>query len=230
MEKNVYAAHPLLVELPAGRTDNEYHTLVTAAERFVIAHEFCHHMLGHTDEYFRHAGGAKRVVHEWLSRIYADEIMDKLNSDQKQEVEADVAAFLLVCGLLSEGASRPRIYRAIGGSMVALVALAHVNEAWVSSGANSTHPGVLERYEILAKIIKEITMDLSIGEESKDHPIGFLIQFRGFISVVLQTISSRMGADVSAPSFLSVFSWMIDCEAEFREEHRAYHQGDGGRV
>lgn len=105
--------------------------------------------------------------------------MDKLNSDQKQEVEADVAAFLLVCGLLSEGASRPRIYRAIGGSMVALVALAHVNEAWVSSGANSTHPGVLERYEILAKIIKEITMDLSIGEESKDHPIGFLIQFRG---------------------------------------------------
>ncbi|MFJ8022132.1 hypothetical protein [Streptomyces sp. NPDC096311] len=225
-EGNVYAAHPLLIELPVRRTENDYHTLVTAAETFVVAHEFCHHMLGHTDEYFRHAGGAKKVVYQWLSQIDADGIMEKLNSSQKQEVEADVAAFLLTCGLLSEGGSRPRVYRAVGGSMIALVALAHVNQSWVSEGVSSTHPGVLERYEILAKIIKEITMRLPIGEEGKGHPIGFLIQFRGFISVVLQTISSRMGGDVDPPSLLNIFSWMIDLEAEFKEEHKDYHRGE----
>ena len=110
--------------------------------------------------------------------------------------------------------------------MLALVALAHVNHSWISDAADATHPGVRERHEILSKLIKKITIDLPIGEGNRDHPVGFLIQFRGFIAVVLQTISSRMGSDVDPPNFLNVFSWMIDLEAEFKEEHTAHNEGE----
>ncbi|MEU2778838.1 hypothetical protein ABZ646_39755 [Streptomyces sp. NPDC007162] len=227
-EGNVYAVHPLFFELPAGRMDSEYHDLVTATEMFVVGHEFAHHMLGHTEEHFRHAAKAKRIVGRWISDIGAAEIMNSLNEDQRAEVEADVTAFLLLSGELSEKRTRGRIYRAIGGSMLALISLAHVNGHWVSQDDKATHPDFLTRYEVLARLIKYMTMPMPIGEGTErnphgDHPIGFLIQFRGFTSAFLQAMASRFGGEVEMPNFLSIFSWMIDLEAEFKEEHGALH-------
>ncbi|MFJ9891925.1 hypothetical protein ACIQPR_01210 [Streptomyces sp. NPDC091280] len=227
-EGNVYAAHPLLIELPAGREDHEYHKLVTATEMFVVGHEFSHHMLGHTEEHFRHAAKAKRIVGAYLADIGAVESVEALNENQREEVEADVASFLLLSGEISGQRTRGRVYRAVGGSMLALISLAHVNGHWISQDEKSTHPDFLTRYEILARLIKHLTMSMPIGEGSArnphgDHPIGFLIQFRGFASAFLQAMASRFGGEVEMPNFLNIFSWMIDVEAEFKEEYGALH-------
>ncbi|QDO08276.1 hypothetical protein [Streptomyces sp. S1D4-23] len=223
-ERHVRATDALHIDLPRRRKEGDYFNLVNAVEQFVIAHEFCHHMLGHTDSSFRHSRTVRKTVGDWLNRIGIHDVIAKLNEDQKKEVEADVGAFILLSGLFTENASRARTYRAIGGSMVALVALAHVSESWISTGDQETHPDFLTRYEIVFRLVKEITLKMPVGETG-DHPMGFMIQFRGFISAVLQTWASRAGADVKMPNFLNIFSWMIDLEVEFREEHRNLSSG-----
>lgn len=216
-ERHVYATHSLHTELPQRRREIEYHNLVQAVEEFVIGHEYCHHMLGHTDSSFRHSRSARKTVSEWLERIEPSDSIAALNKNQRDEIEADVGAFLLLSGILSGGVSRTRVYRAVGGSMLALVALAHVSESWVSGGDH--HPDFLTRYEVMAKLIKEAVMGMPIGDLG-DHPMGFLIQFRGFISAVIQIWASKLGLDVNAPNFLNIFSWLVDLGVEFREEHK----------
>ncbi|MEU5888036.1 hypothetical protein ABZ835_14545 [Streptomyces sp. NPDC047461] len=234
-EGSVYAAHPLLIELPKERRQSEYHNFVTATEMFVVAHEFAHHMLGHTEEHFKHAGKTRKVVGTWLAAIGGNEIMNSLNEDQREEIEADIASFLLLSGEISGQRTRSRVYQAIGGSMLALISLAHVNDHWISQDSESSHPDFLRRYEVLARLIKHMTMPMPIGGGTErnprgDHPIGFLIQFRGFISAFLQAMASRYGGEVEMPNFLNIFSWMIDLEAEFKEEYGVLHGPGAGTV
>lgn len=215
VNRHVKATHPLQIELPKKRTQGEHHNLVLAIEEFVIGHEYCHHMLGHTDSAFRHAQAARGAVADWLDRIGWSDFASALNEDQVEELEADVGSFLLLSGVLSGNVSRSRIYRAVGGSMLGLVALSHANDTWLSGG--ESHPDFLTRYEVMYRLIKELVMDMPIGV-SDGHPMGFLIQIRGFISAILQTRASNSGGDFKKPNFLNVFSWMIDQEVEFKKE------------
>ncbi|WP_435285309.1 hypothetical protein [Streptomyces bacillaris] len=152
---------------------------------------------------------------DWLDRIGWSDFASALNEDQVEELEADVGSFLLLSGVLSGNVSRSRIYRAVGGSMLGLVALSHANDTWLSGG--ESHPDFLTRYEVMYRLIKELVMDMPIGV-SDGHPMGFLIQIRGFISAILQTRASNSGGDFKKPNFLNVFSWMIDQEVEFKKE------------
>ncbi|MDX3057849.1 hypothetical protein PV394_22365 [Streptomyces sp. NE06-03E] len=220
-ERNVYVIHPLLAELPSRRKDEDYHKLVTATEMFVVAHEFCHHLIGHTADYFRHAPKVKTMVGEWLTRIDAEDTLSGLNKSQIAELESDVGAFLLLSGAFSNNISLPRIYSAVCGSMLALVSLAHVNDTWTST-AEGSHPDFLVRYDLIARMIREVSMEIPLSKDG--HPVGFLIQFRGFISAVLQAWISNGKGEIQMPNFLDIFSWMIDLEAEFKEEHQLYNQ------
>ncbi|MET7639524.1 hypothetical protein [Streptomyces sp. NPDC005438] len=221
-ERHVRPTHALQIDLPHRRSKSDYFNLVAAVEEFVVAHEFCHHMLGHTDSSFRHSRTARKTVEGWLQRIGIQELLDDLNEDQKDEVEADVGAFLLLSGVFTETASRPRTYRAVGGSMLALVALAHVSESWISRGEGETHPDFLTRYEIMFRLVREVTLQMPMGEIG-DHPMGFMIQLRGFISAVLQTWASKAGADLGRPNFLNIFSWMTDQGSQFMNEHQMHN-------
>ncbi|MFD7103737.1 hypothetical protein [Streptomyces celluloflavus] len=221
-ERHVRPTHALQIELPHRRGESDYFNLVAAVEEFVLAHEFCHHMPGHTDSSFRHSRGAKKSVEGWLRRIDIQELLDDLNEDQKEEVEADIGAFLLLTGLFTETASRSRTYRAVGGSMLALVALAHVSESWISRGEGEMHPDFLTRYEIMFRLVGEVAQQMPMGEIG-DHPMGFMIQLRGFISAVLQTWESKAGADVGMPKFLNLFSWMVDEGSRFMKERQMHN-------
>ncbi|MGA5405783.1 hypothetical protein ACPCSC_00765 [Streptomyces lavendulocolor] len=217
-ERHVRATSPLHVELPPARQVADHSNLVLAVEEFVVGHEYCHHMLGHTDSSFRHARTIKQRVKQLLSEIESSSAMEELNDAQWQELEADIGALLLLSGSLSGKSERWQIYRAVGGSMLALVSLAHVMESWIDGGEQ--HPNFLVRYEVMCKAITKLTRGVPIGSRT-DHPVGFLIQFRGFISAVLQTWASRVGEDIEAPKFLNIFSWMIDLQVEFTEDFEA---------
>ncbi|MFE4682571.1 hypothetical protein ACFRNJ_17295 [Streptomyces sp. NPDC056721] len=220
--RHVQAMHVSQTQLPARRNKEDYHNLVTSVEQFVIAHEFCHHMLGHTDVQFRHSRGVRRLVLEKMEGLGIEDLLQEMNPHQIRELEADVGAFLLLSGYLTSEVKRSRIYRSVGGSFVALVALAHVAEGWASregeEGDPQTHPDFSTRLEVMYRLVKDMTLGMPVADFG-DHPMGFVIQLRAFAFVVLKTWASRSNADVQAPRFLNVFSWMLDQQQEFWDEY-----------
>ncbi|MCC4322395.1 hypothetical protein [Streptomyces malaysiensis] len=214
----IYAAHPALLELPKSRNPSQYHNLVRTIEEFAIAHELSHHMLGHTESALRRRVQVSSAVQEWLDRSGSREVCNNLNPDQIQEIEADIGAFLLVSGVLSNQATHGRIYNGVAGSMLALIALGHISENWISDNApEKTHPGFIDRYDVMCRVVRELTLPLPQGSIG-DHPLGFLLHFQGFISIVVQFWQSRAKAEMKDPHFLNIFSWMLDRAVELEEE------------
>ena len=215
-ERGVFAAHSALTEVPARRIAG-YQQSVSSIEQFAVAHEVSHHMLGHTDESFRHSREVAREVDRWIDKIELHELWGRLNASQLQEVQADVGAFLLMSGALDGKPSRGLIYSAISGSMLGLTALAHIHETWSSSDPEDSHPDFIDRYSVISGLIIELSRHLPKGEVG-DHPQGFLLQFRGFISMVLQFWRSQKTDQVKPPEFLNVFSWLLDETVRIDEE------------
>ncbi len=215
----VYPAHPALLELPYGRETSQYHSLVEAVEEFTIGHEVCHHMLGHTAESTR-VSPIARVVEHWMERAGVRHYLEQLNPSQVQEIQADVGAFLLLSGELGDGVTRSGVYRSIGGSIIAITALAHISENWASADQADTHPDYITRYDILYRVAKELGMNVSIGEVG-DHPAGFLLQLSGFISMVLQTWLAHVDEEIKRPNFLNIFSKLMEKNVELEEELRS---------
>ncbi|MFF3727017.1 hypothetical protein ACFYYM_32155 [Streptomyces erythrochromogenes] len=216
-EEGVFAAHPALLDLPSRTAVDSYHEAVCAVEEFVLSHEISHHMLGHTEVSFRKSSDVARLVDGWISRVDAQGVYLDLNESQKQEIQADVAAFLLTCGELGGRCDRILLYRSISGAMLALTSLAHITEMWSSSNSEDSHPDFVTRYGIIAGLIVELSKDMPRGEIG-DHPRGFLLQFQGFISMVLQAWLYRKGEEVQEPKFLNFFAWLMDESARLENE------------
>ncbi|MET7308187.1 hypothetical protein ABZS68_13930 [Streptomyces sp. NPDC005571] len=214
-QKSVYVAHDSLTRVPQHRIES-YKTAIGAAEEFALAHEISHHLLGHTDESFRHSAEVFKQINAWIDRANIRDSWSTLNESQRQELEADIAAFLLMCGELSGASSRELIYKAISGSLISLIAISHINDNWHSENPDDSHPDFYTRYGAIASIVVEISKDISSGSH-RDHPQGFLIQFRGFISIVLQSWASNRVESVKRPSFLNVFSWLLDEAASLED-------------
>ncbi|MEU7063274.1 hypothetical protein [Streptomyces sp. NPDC046161] len=208
----VFAAHPALLERPTRTTLGGYHEVVTAIEEFAVAHEVSHHMLGHTEVSFRKSQDVTRRVDRWIAQLDLPDLLNDLNESQRQEIQADVAAFLLMSGELGGALDRVLLYRAIFGSILGLVALSHISEHWSVVDSGGTHPDFITRYSVISGLIVALSESIQRGD-SGDHPLGLLLQLRGFASMVLQTWLSRNKDGVQRPHFLNVFAWMAD-EAE----------------
>ncbi|MEU9661457.1 hypothetical protein [Streptomyces chartreusis] len=207
-EGAIFVGHPSLADVPRRRLDS-YQLAAAATEEFALAHEICHHMLGHTEKTFKHAGEIEKTVISWIRRAGSYDLWSGLNASQKEEVQADVAAFLLMSGELNGTFNRGLTYKAVSGSMLALTALAHISEHWFSDDQQESHPDFLDRFSVVSGIIVGLSTGLPRGGKG-DHPLGFLLQFRGFISMVLQTWISKHDNSVNLPTFLNTFSWLLD--------------------
>ncbi|MFI6855971.1 hypothetical protein [Streptomyces sp. NPDC050416] len=221
-QRSVIVAHKALTDVPKHRVDS-YRISIAAAEEFVLAHEISHHLLGHTDEFFKHSVSVSREMASWIERSGIRDLWSSLNQSQRSELEADVAAFLLMSGELGGDLQRGQIYKAISGSMLSLIALSHISGHWHSEDASGTHPDFITRYAAIAAIVHEMSREIPMGAHD-DHPEGFLLQFRGFISLVLQCWSSRRIEEVKRPHFLNVFSWILDESASLEEKLRRLNQ------
>lgn len=215
----IFAAHPALVERPM-RTDlGGYYEAVSSIEEFAVAHEVSHHMLGHTAGSFRKSRDVARHVDRWIARLDLPDLLNELNESQRQEIQADVAAFLLMSGELGGELDRVLLYRAIFGSMLGLVALAHISEHWSVVDPNGTHPDFITRYSVISGIIVRLSESVPQGDFG-DHPLGLLLQLRGFASMILQTWLSRNKDGVKRPHFVNVFAWMADEAERLRDQLR----------
>lgn len=117
------------------------------AERWALAHELSHHLLGHQ-------GRPDRVASErlksFMDRHSLRQECGGLNRRQYEEFQADVLATLLCAGyFVDPPAAEARVRRALiaeaaSSGMIALTAAAHSNETW-RLFADETHPGSLRR-------------------------------------------------------------------------------------
>lgn len=217
---SIFAAHPALLERPMRTTLDGYYEAVSAIEEFAVAHEVSHHMLGHTEVSFRKSRDVARHVDRWIARLGLSDLLGELNESQRQEVQADVAAFLLISGELGGESDRILLYRAILGSMLGLVALAHISEDWSVTDPDATHPDFITRYSVISGLIVKISKSVPQGDLG-DHPLGLLLQLRGFASMVLQTWLSRNKDGVQRPHFVNIFAWMADEAERLGDQRRA---------
>ncbi|MET8372468.1 hypothetical protein ABZU42_22435 [Micromonospora profundi] len=157
--------------------------VVLAAEAFIIAHELAHHLLGHTNTK-RDKQSAKRALDEAVNATAIPQVLLPLNPAQRQEVEADALAFLICANALHGPPTFPEIYDALAGSVLSFVAAAHVKDDWIANEVAPTHPGFLERMQVIAELTTLVALERPADKEM-GHPLGFLAQLQTFAGLAL---------------------------------------------
>ncbi|MGW5557921.1 hypothetical protein ACWER9_11925 [Micromonospora sp. NPDC003944] len=188
----VTTGNPVQLRLSAGR-ESLQEDMVDAAESFVIAHELAHHLLGHTVSR-RDKRRAKLIVDQTVERLGLFDSIAAFNNSQREELHADLLAFLIVARAIERQPNFSDLYRAVAGSSLALITLAHVADEWVESDSAGTHPGFVTRFALIRSLTDAFSADAPPGEIG-DHPMGFLAQLSTFAGVALSTWLSRRFPD-----------------------------------
>ncbi|MFC8763561.1 hypothetical protein ACFUAG_23010 [Streptomyces sp. NPDC057193] len=216
--EGVFPAHQLLRELPDSRDEESYHQGVRSIEEFALAHEYAHHLLGHTnDEYPR-----SRYINGRLDRELAELGIDltayDINSIQVDELRADALALLIMSGKLVSAPTRSSVYRTMSGAIIGLTVLAHIHDAWmVSSQPNETHPDFLTRYDVVTKLLRGMSKDIPVGPH-EDHPLDFMSHLSGFVTLIIDRWLASEVAGHKEINVLGLTSWLFERRAEVIEE------------
>ncbi|TDC39053.1 ImmA/IrrE family metallo-endopeptidase [Micromonospora sp. 15K316] len=181
-------ANPVAARWAKGR-ESLHEDMVDAAESFVIAHELAHHLLGHTVSR-RDKRKAKDAVDEVIERLGLFYAMSQFNQSQREELQADILAYLIVAQALEGAPQFSDLYRAVAGSTLALVTHAHVTESWVELDSAATHPGFTTRFNMVHKLTEMLCSDRPTGDQG-DHPMAFLSQLSTFAAVALNRWASQ---------------------------------------
>ncbi|MEU4523117.1 hypothetical protein AB0F52_30960 [Amycolatopsis sp. NPDC024027] len=188
-----------------------------SCEMFIVGHELAHHLLGHTTSSSKNRK-AKRAVDEAIQGADIWNELIKLTLPQKREIHADILSFLMIADSIERAASFSNIYRATLGSTLSLLALTHVNEAWLEDDSASTHPGFDVRFKIISELVKWLSADRK-REPLGDHPLGLLAQLTGFCAIALREwLSRRYPDEFTKPHLLNWISWLLDESARIESE------------
>ncbi|MEF9910431.1 hypothetical protein ACIQ64_02905 [Streptomyces sp. NPDC094473] len=216
--RHVFAGHELLRNLPKSVNNDSYHELVGSIEEFTLAHELSHHLLGHTEDEYPRSKQNRDHFEKILAKYELRHPAGSLNEDQRDEVQADTLALLMVTGTLTHDMTADRIYRASAGSVIGLTALAHIDDSWVTSNsAGETHPDFVTRYENAVNVISALSRGMPI-DENGGHPLGCLAQLSGFVSIILDRWLSEKLEDHAPINVLGFTSWLFERGAELQGE------------
>jgi hypothetical protein len=182
----IRAEDPALLGLGTYSTRKDLQAeLETACEAFIIAHELAHHLLGHTISRSNKTTKATIVVDEALQESRALARITVPNNSQRDEIQADTLAFLIIAKSIDRTAAFNDLYRATMGSIISLMALAHVNDAWIEPDATASQPDLITRYEVIFRLAAWPSEGRPRGEIG-DHPLGLLAQLSGFCSIAVR--------------------------------------------
>jgi hypothetical protein len=162
---------------------------VGACEAFAIAHELAHHLLWHT---VSRSGKSKawQAVEATIANAGIADIISRQNSSQRQELHADILAFMITANAINGTPTFNGLYGALVGSMISHVALADVNESWIEKDASASHPDFIARCEVIAALTEWLSKSRPAGSVG-DHPLGLLVQLQGFLSLAINAWLNR---------------------------------------
>ncbi|MFB6397974.1 hypothetical protein [Polymorphospora lycopeni] len=191
--------------------------VVSACEEFILAHELAHHLLGHLSKH-PGKGNARKVVTDLLDRSDLLGLRTKLNTNQKQEIDADVLAFALVADCIERAPTHEGLYRAILASIISLVTLAHVQDSWFEIEPEASHPGFLERFTALTKLTKLLATGMPIGP-SGDHPLDALAQLQTFAGIAYTSWANKNAVPPAKQlGILSIANFLMDRREQLMQE------------
>lgn len=161
--------------------------VVLAAETWIVCHELAHHLLGHTVSKRRTLPASALVDGHRPAGLWTG-----LNASQREELDADVLAFLLAAGACAGDLPLARgLYAAEMGAGTALVALAHVKDAWTTVRApEETHPGFDLRWAAVRALTQDLSRDMERGPVG-DHPRDLLLDLSVFAEAAAAAAQAR---------------------------------------
>jgi hypothetical protein len=214
----VFPAHQLLRELPASRDEDSYHEGVRSIEQFALAHEYAHHLLGHTDDEYPRSRYINGRLDQELAKLGIDLASYEVNKNQLDELRADALALLMMSGKLIQNPTAPTICRTMSGAIIGLTVFAHIYESWVnSSDSTETHPDFLTRYDAAAKLLTGMSKSIPIGPRN-DHPLDFLSHLSGFVTLIIDRWLSSEVEGHDPINVLGLTSWIFERRAHVLEE------------
>lgn len=176
-------ALPVELRADASRRPDAVDQIVSSAEKWILAHELAHHLLGHLQDSFASAAPV-RLIRDVASRSDLAALLSVLPDRQRQECEADLLGYLMVCGFLtSEELAADSFYLTTFGASLALISLGHTGGAWVES-LDGVHPGVVLRLQALWRTVAALTSSIPPGRGGA-HPLDQIAQVNAFVSLCL---------------------------------------------
>jgi hypothetical protein len=174
---------------------------VADVERFAVAHELAHLLLGHRSDGVAVDDALQLAVREVITECGID--LTAVTASQREELEADGFAFLLCSGAMLDEPDFVSTYRALVAGHVALLAAGHVNDTLVQIRADGlTHPDLLLRQQLLSGLVHRVSA-ASPPRPDGQHPVVLLIQLEAFITVALQAQLRRLGSPAYSPPSLA---------------------------
>ena len=172
--------------------DTQYIETLSAVDRWIMAHEWSHHLLGHE------AKGVKKLrltarVEQFIDAVGGGVVLRGRPYSQLKEFHADILGTALLAGELDESPASPaRVFQAVLGGVIALIVEAHVNNTWIVE-ADSSHPPTLQRLRLLLRWVNERYGALTLESRRLDGMCRSLVRFA---SISAQTAVYREGDDV----------------------------------
>lgn len=190
---------------------------VLACEEFAVAHELAHHLLYHTVSR-PGKSKAKATVERAIREAHLTAVMTKCNQLQAEEIQADILAFMMVANAINKAPEFSDLYRALIGSVVTLVSLAHVHDTWIATGNDASHPDFIARFDVICHLTEWLSGSRSKGEIG-DHPLGLLAQLRGFSAVAINAWLHREFPDkVGRVDIVNIANHVLELGVEANEK------------
>ncbi|MDI2019995.1 hypothetical protein [Paenarthrobacter nicotinovorans] len=173
--------HTALPDLPpeiSHSLDHHAQTGALAGTAFVLAHEFAHHLLGHTKRGPQsQPAPALSFLQERRTRLaqLGYTAPDGHPTAHQQELDADALAFLLVFGEGTADEEGERLLDAAQGAFVALPSLAlaaavAAERTFLDNDNDDSHPPFATRLKAIADLAHVISVQLQIPQDSSQSP------------------------------------------------------------
>ncbi|MEA1798603.1 hypothetical protein [Rhodococcus qingshengii] len=170
-----------LMVFPDDEARSSFESAIFMAEFWTVAHEFSHHIV--RDVSTRRDREVVTILRDLTKASSVGEEIRAMSSDQRDEINADLLATLLVSGYFNDTRDPIGVPGAISGAALSLITIAHFRDEWTCDPEDS-HPGCLDRIRILLTLICEYYGSESAypGDSERSHIVvrrvaGLLITF-----------------------------------------------------
>lgn len=146
--------------------------IVRWSEVWVVAHELAHHLVRHMSS--RRDRETERLLDQLLAQPAVAREIVGLSAPQRQEIQADVLATLIVSGHFVDEEAQELVAIAATAAIMALLTVGHLHGEWQHDSADE-HPGILTRIAVVAKVLVLEHGELAFDDDPRGRTLPRLL-------------------------------------------------------
>lgn len=165
---------------------------IEQAESWTIAHEISHHLV--RDMSNRRDERVVDLLKNITSRSSASREIARMSQAQRDEINADLLATLILSGHFAEVRHPIDVPAVISGAALALITIAHFRDEWTSEPTDS-HPGCLDRIRIILTIMCEMHGKESVFPDDPGRSHVVLYRVAGWLRTYADWVHGLVDSD-----------------------------------